>query len=140
MLLWHARFALSTQNAKDLPQVLTGTGVKEFSDNAVRSIEHCDFRKRAGFPRKPYGRTPGAHRSAEVGGRVVIDVWGKFSIPAAGTNHNFIIGGEDEFSGWGLAMTSAHHTSNISHASTTRSWRQDTRRESRSCGMTTPPR
>jgi len=46
----------------------------------------------------------------EVGGRVVIDVWGKFSIPAAGTNHNFIIGGEGEFSGWGLAMTSAHHT------------------------------
>ena len=111
VLLWHARLALSTRNAKDLPQVSTGTGVKEFSDNAVRTIEFCEVRKLAGFPRKPYGSTPGSHRAAKVGGRVVVDVWGKYSIPAAGTNHNFIIGGEDEFSGYGLAMTSAHHTS-----------------------------
>ena len=60
--------------------------------------------------RTPYSPTPGAHRSAEVGGRLMIDVWGKYSTAAAGTKAHFIIGGCDEYSDYGFAKVSVAHT------------------------------
>ena len=109
-LLWHSRLVLDTRSLKALPEVSVGMQVKEFSDEVVKVIEVCNVRKLGGMVRKPYSDTPGAHRSAEVGGRVMLDVWGSYNTPAAGTKCKFIIGACDEFSGYGMAELYQQHT------------------------------
>ena len=64
----------------------------------------------ADMVRAPYHDTPPAKLAAPVGGRWAIDGWGEYDTPAAGTKCKGLIGGTDEFSGYGISYMSERHT------------------------------